>query len=580
MILYFFLIFYIYIYIMKDYFKKYLKYKKKYLKLIGGANEPVEYTTKIVQELEALTNALGEGHAQAANELFEIGKQVSTGEGDISALSENTAKVAGLLEAEDKMEEAQRVLAAAAQLRNVAKIGKLEDKGIFYEAEMDTIYNRNDDISLDYYMGINRALEEARVLERYRYLYLKIDKTVEETKELEQLEKTYEYLEDLFTKDIGFLLLRIKSNGGECFDLTIATNDGPFGLPKWSSFYNPEHEYGLAPPLKKFISELEKILKIDNLVVDDKKKKLENFRNSTKITLDKTLKELMDAIGNTDDKTKKRFYRYLFFYKASEYKASVEYQRGGADNDEQESSTDFILNELFQELLFYLNGFIDYEQQSREIIYIIIAGGNIFIIFAQLFYYFYEYLNKYTNIGKTLEQAFQIEEKKKRQIEVSNFLNECVWLDKNDTLNDDENYLKFREICDFLEKLINNIPYDRIDTFYHILNFYNNNKNIIKILAKAKYSDFDYNTSKTGVLKRFYGGASGAVDQSVLKRTRKQTQKFTPELKPESQARKQSKKKLLEKTNKKKTEEKKTKQKNLQKSKKKNDTTRKIIILF
>ena len=61
---------------MKDYFKKYLKYKKKYLKLIGGANESVgfEYTTKIEE---------------------------------------------------------------------------LEDKGIFYEAEMDTIYNRNDDITLD-----------------------------------------------------------------------------------------------------------------------------------------------------------------------------------------------------------------------------------------------------------------------------------------------------------------------------------------------------------------------------------------------------------------------------------------------
>jgi len=96
-----------------------------------------------VQELLALTNALGQqGHAAAADELFEIGHQVSTGQGDISDLSESAARVAGMLEAEGRMEEAKRVLAAAAQLRNVsraAESAKIAELGLAKDQLQDQV---------------------------------------------------------------------------------------------------------------------------------------------------------------------------------------------------------------------------------------------------------------------------------------------------------------------------------------------------------------------------------------------------------------------------------------------------------
>ena len=194
-----------------------------------------------------------------------------------------------------------------------------------------------------------------------------------------QAENGFKHFFDEFEKDIGFLLLRIKSNRGEAFDSTVATSEGKFGLPKWASFHNPNHEYGLAPTLQKLISELEKILKIVNCS-EDVNEKLKAFKQSKETTLEETLKALMEAIQNTDDKTKKRFYRYLFFYKANKYTAN-EYKENGNQNGGADATV-FILNELFQELLFYLNGFIDLEQQPREIIYIIIDHHGAKCIFC------------------------------------------------------------------------------------------------------------------------------------------------------------------------------------------------------
>ena len=108
---------------------------------------------------------------EAADELFEIGHQISTGQGDVSDLSENAAKVsiregagvlepsnpnpnsevAGLLEAEGKIEEAKRVMASAQHLRNVARASeaaKIAELGLEKDHLQDTVETMNEKMAM------------------------------------------------------------------------------------------------------------------------------------------------------------------------------------------------------------------------------------------------------------------------------------------------------------------------------------------------------------------------------------------------------------------------------------------------
>ena len=140
------------------------------------------------------------------------------------------------------------------------------------------------------------------------------------------------------------------NSSGEFFDLTITSYNNAFGKKKIEGAL----QYGLTPPLQKYIDELLMIIPSDIGYVG-----------------------AQGSPGTADDKTPKRIARVDFLNHINNY-------------------------EIFQNYFFimmkYLNGIENDGEFSNNYLIFSIAGGNIIVIFTKLLWELYQYINNGTSL--------------------------------------------------------------------------------------------------------------------------------------------------------------------------------------
>lgn len=135
---------------------------------------------------------------------------------------------------------------------------------------------------------------------------------------------------------------------GEFFDLTITSFNNAFGEKKIKGSL----EYGLTPPLQKYIDELLMIIPSNEYP------------------------GAQGTPGTSDDKTPKRIARVNFLKIINNYK---------------------IFQNYFTEMMKYLNGLETNDDFSNNYLIFSIAGGNIIVIFIKLLWELYQYIRAINN---------------------------------------------------------------------------------------------------------------------------------------------------------------------------------------
>jgi hypothetical protein len=143
------------------------------------------------------------------------------------------------------------------------------------------------------------------------------------------------------------------NSSGEFFDLTITSYNNAFGKKKIEGAL----QYGLTPPLQKYIDELLMIIPSDIGYVG-----------------------AQGSPGTADDKTPKRIARVNFLKYINNYP---------------------IFQNYFLEMMKYLNGIENIGDFSNNYLIFSIAGGNIIVIFTKLLWELYQYTIA-TNNGTSL----------------------------------------------------------------------------------------------------------------------------------------------------------------------------------